>query len=82
MFKKPRKSTISPSESAILNSTPALYSNKFYATMTTAGMKIVFTEIDSDKRISPRSGVVCSYPDARALYKLIQKMLRESDLDD
>ena len=72
--------SLTKEEIKVLSSGAAVYSNRFLATLTPAGIKVVFTEQNGEKDIPTfRTGVILSVQDGIALYKLLQKLLKEQE---
>jgi hypothetical protein len=62
------------------HSGPAVYSNRFYVTMTAHGVRIGFME-QSEPGAVPvfRNAVILSLEDGIALYKLLQGTLKDAE---
>jgi hypothetical protein len=74
------KVQVSEAELAVVNSGPAILTNRFYVTIAPYGVRIAFTERTSKEQIPAfRTAVVMSIQDGISLYKLLQNQLREAE---
>lgn len=72
---------ISEPENVIINSGAAYFSNKMYATMQQAGMRLTFAEINHDPKLPAfRCAIFLQYADAHALRDLLNRQLAQTTL--
>ena len=77
-FGLPDSPPITDMDTAIINSGPAFFSNKMYATMTPQGMRLTFAELNlASPTPAFRAAVFLSFPDAAALADLLQRQLSQ-----
>jgi 3-deoxy-D-manno-octulosonic acid (KDO) 8-phosphate synthase len=68
-------------EKSTLESSPAVFSNRFFAATTATGMKLVFVEQHNDEGPAVfRSGVFLSFEDCLALSELLTKLLENQEI--
>ena len=73
-------STASAEELDIAELGPAVLINRFYASITAAGVRVAFTEVYSPERLPQfRTAVCMSVQDAVALCRLLRVLLRDID---
>lgn len=74
---------ISELEKQVAFSGSAVFSNRFYVTLNSSGVRIAFTE-RSDHDANPvfRTAVLMSFQDSIELYKVLQNVLEKSQIDN
>lgn len=76
---QPVQVTISPEENLLINSGPAIFTNKMYASMTATGMRITFAEIGHEPGVLAfRGAFFLQYGDAKALRDLLIRQLEQT----
>lgn len=67
---------VSDVDTSAINSGPAIFANKIYATVMPQGLRLTFAEMNPAQALPAyRTAVLLSYPDAAALMDLLQKQL-------
>lgn len=79
-FGLPEPPQITDLDTSAINSGPAFYSNKMYATMLPQGMRLTFAEINpASPAPAFRTAIFLSFQDAAALADLLQRQLGQLD---
>ena len=79
MAEEGRKSGVTPEEDLLIGETPAIFSNRFYTLPNPHGTKITFAEgtlVGGKQVIKPRFAVYLVPDDLRALYELIEPIVK------
>lgn len=75
-FKVADPPTITDVDTATINSGPAIFANKMYATISPQGLRLTFAEANPALPAPAfRAAVFLSFPDAAALMDLLQRQL-------
>ena len=77
-FDLPEPPPMTEIDTASINSGPAFYSNKMYATLLPQGMRLTFAEMNpASPAPAFRTAIFLSFPDAAALADLLQRQLSQ-----
>ena len=76
LFELPDPPQMTDVDTAVINSGPAVFSNKIYATMTPQGMRLTFAELNPASEIPAfRTAIFMGYQDIAALADLLLRQL-------
>lgn len=71
---------LTENEVQISNSVPAIFTNRFFISMSPGGVRITFTEQQSEiGDPAVRSAVIMHIEDGIALYKTLENLLKEAE---
>lgn len=72
---------VTDTDTAIINSGPALFANKMYATMMPQGMRLTFAEMNPAAEVPAfRAAIFMGYTDMAALADLLQRQLAQLEI--
>lgn len=80
-FGLPEAPVVTEPETAIINSGPAIFANKIYATMMPQGLRLTFAEVNpASPTPSFRAALLLGIQDAAALADLLQRQLSQIEV--